>query len=67
MADFIARTASSYPRLTDPVAAKQVLDRYCWIDDLKVNIECDKEDGQWHLVLSGDGWPDAFRIPDGLM
>jgi hypothetical protein len=66
MATFLATTASNSPRLKDPAAASQVLERYCWDGDVQAVIETGRADGDTYLALYGYEWPGAWKIPDGV-
>jgi hypothetical protein len=58
-------TTSNKARLHDPTEAARILAKY-WFD-----FECDTlieqdADGQHRLSFSGDGWPGAWLLPDGV-
>src|SRR5437870_241238 len=63
MATFIATTASNAPRLKDPAAALKVIGGFCFEGDVAVGVEADPESGQKRLILYGEDWPGAFKIP----
>src|SRR2546427_939530 len=66
LATFMATTASNGPRLKDPAAAKQVLDRFYWECDVEAVIREEPEDGQAHLYVYGYDWPAAWKMPEGV-
>jgi hypothetical protein len=60
---FMFVTTCNRPRLTDAKAAQKIIDRYCFDWDLGVAVEPDPDSEQEYLVVSGGGWPAAWKIP----
>lgn len=67
MADFIAVTASSGPRLKDAAAVQPIIDGYSVDPDLHLGVEADPATGEAHLFLYGYVWPEAWPVPAGVV
>jgi hypothetical protein len=66
MADFMAVTTCSHPRLKDHAEVEQILDRYFFDPDLSVGVSFDHDTGEPYLFLYGYAWPEAWRMPEGV-
>jgi hypothetical protein len=66
LADFIFATACNHPRVKDPKALLQIIDRYHFAWDTEVSVETDPTTNQEVLSIFGYGWPGAWKVPDGL-
>jgi len=63
--DFAFATACNRPLLSNPEAVLRIMSRFHFGWDTAVNVEPETDSDTKRLVITGNGWPGAWRVPDG--
>jgi len=66
MATFVAVTASNGPRILNVDSVLEVLNQYFWSGDVEAVVRIDPIRNEAYLIISGDEWPGAWKIPEGV-
>jgi hypothetical protein len=64
LADFMAVTACSNPRIKDHEAVEALIQKYYFDPDFQVGVGFDEEDGSPYLFAYGYVWPEAWPLPE---
>lgn len=66
MADFMAVTTCSHPRVKKPKAVERLIAKFYFDPDLNIGTAFDEEDGKPYLFIYGYLWPEAWKLPAGV-
>ena len=64
--DFVFVILSNRPRLNDSKAVLDLIGRYHFSWEVEVGVDSDPSTSAHRLTISGDGWPGAWKVPDGM-